>query len=453
MNGAHDADLAHALQRARDFAARAEDEAAKHAYLEVLRRDPTHFSALNELGSLAYAGGYRSAARTAYEEAVRHHPGNPIVRVNLGNLLREEQELGAARLQYETALGLDPELYAAHQGLAAVLFELGEEGALWHWRKGFAGHAVVERPYRGSGRGVPLLMLVSARAGNIPTQLWVDDRRFAVTAIYAEFYEPDWVLPPHALILNAIGDADLCAVALAHAADIVARSTAPVINAPACVRLTGRAENSRRLAAIAGVVAPKMRELSLAQVLAAVDLQYPLLLRRPGFHTGEHFVLVESAATLAAQATALAGDELLLIEFLDARGTDGMVRKYRVMFVAGTVYPLHLAISADWKVHYFTSSMALDAAFREEERRFLEDMPAVLGPRAIAALTRVCAALGLDYGGVDFGLAADGSILLFEANATMVVFPADPDSIWDYRRRALSNVLDAAAKMLAGRAQ
>jgi hypothetical protein len=123
------------------------------------------------------------------------------------------------------------------------------------------------------------------------------------------------------------------------------------------------------------------------------------------------------------------------------------------MFVAGTVYPLHLAISADWKVHYFTSSMALDAAFREEERRFLEDMPAVLGPRAMAALTRVCAALGLDYGGVDFGLAADGSILLFEANATMVVFPADPDSIWDYRRRALSNVLDAAAKMLAGRAQ
>jgi hypothetical protein len=452
VSGSLESGLAQALQHAREFAGQGEDEAAKQAYLDVLRRDPTHLSALNELGSLAYAGGYRSAARTAYQQALRHHPDNKIVCVNLGNLLREEHDLSGARLQYETALRVDPEFHEAHQGLAAVLFDLGEEGAVFHWRKGFAGHAVVVRPYRGTGYGVPLLMLVSARAGNIPTQLWVDNRRFAVTAIYAEFYEPSWVLPPHALILNAIGDADLCGTALEHAAAIVARSAAPIINAPASVRRTGRAENSRRLAAIEGVVAPKMRELSPAEVLAAADLRYPLLLRRPGFHTGEHFVLVESPAALAATVAALAGDELLLIEFLDARGKDRMVRKYRVMFVGGTIYPLHLAISADWKVHYFTSKMAEDAAYRDEERRFLEDMPGVLGSRAMAALTEVRAVLGLDYGGIDFGLAVDGSILLFEANATMVVFPPDPDPIWDYRREALTRVLDAATQMLVSRA-
>ena len=59
-----------------------------------------------------------------------------------------------------------------------------------------------------------------------------------------------------------------------------------------------------------------------------------------------------------------------------------MARKYRVMFIGGAVYPLHLAISDDWKVHYFTAAMAANQAFRDEEQRFLEDMPSVLGERA-----------------------------------------------------------------------
>jgi hypothetical protein len=37
---------------------------------------------------------------------------------------------------------------------------------------------------------------------------------------------------------------------------------------------------------------------------------------------------------------------------------------------------------------------------------------------------------------------------LFEANATMVVFPPNPDPMWDYRRRAIDTVLAAATQML-----
>jgi hypothetical protein len=95
--------------------------------------------------------------------------------------------------------------------------------------------------------------------------------------------------------------------------------------------------------------------------------------------------------------------------------------------------------------------MARSAAFRDEERRFLEDMPAVLGATAVAALARIRATLDLDYAGVDFALAPDGSVLLFEANATMVVFPPGPDPIWDYRRRAIDAVLEAARRMLVRR--
>ena len=448
MSFVSDNDLAAALARARALAAKAEDGAARQAYLAVLQRDPTNFSALNELGTLAFAGGFRSAARTAYQQAVRYHPGNKIARVNLANLLREEQDPSAARPHYEAALAIDPGLHEAHQGMAWVLQELGLEDAGGHWQKGYSGHAVLSRPYRGTGVGLPLLMLVSARGGNIPTQLWLNDRLFAASAIYTEFYDPGSPLPPHSLIVNTISDADLCDLALTRAEEIVARSTAPVINRPANVRLTGRIGNARRLAAIDGVIAPTTRALAASALLVATDLRFPLLLRRPGFHNGQHFIYVEKHASLAPAVASLGCDELLVIEYLDARGADGMARKYRVMFVDGVAYPVHLAISADWKVHYATSDMAQNAACRSEECRFLEGMPAVLGARAMAALTQICATLELEYGGIDFGLAPNGSLLLFEANATMIVFPPSPDPMWDYRRRAISDVLRAATQML-----
>jgi hypothetical protein len=123
------------------------------------------------------------------------------------------------------------------------------------------------------------------------------------------------------------------------------------------------------------------------------------------------------------------------------------------MIIDGVLYPLHLAVSKDWKVHYFTAGMAANSAYRAEEQRFLEAMPAVLGERAMAALAAIGRTLGLDYAGVDFALAADGSLLLFEANATMVVNPPDPDPVWDYRRAAIGCVLDAAKRMLLARAK
>jgi tetratricopeptide (TPR) repeat protein len=451
MDFSSDPGIAEPLARARALAARADDAAAREAYLEVLGRDPDHFVALNELGNLALAGGFRSAARTAYERAVRCHPDNKVGHTNLANLLRGERDVLGARRHYETALAIDPELPEAHQGLGWVLDELGDPGAEWHRQKGYAGHAVVTQPYRGTGTGIPLLLLVSARVGNVATTRWLSDRHYSVTAIYSDYYPADAPLPEHALIVNAISDADLCGRALARACEIVAASDAPVINAPAQVLLTRRLENARRLAGIEGVIAPAIRAMTPQAVLAAEDLRFPLLLRRPGFHNGELFALVEHRDRLSETVATLGGDELLLIEYLDARGADGMARKYRVMFIDGVAYPLHLAISADWKVHYVTSAMRHSAAFREEERRFLEDMPAALGPRAMAALAKIRVTLGLDYAGIDFALAPDGSVMLFEANATMIVFAPDPDPIWDYRRAAIEAVVAAAARMVLQR--
>jgi hypothetical protein len=122
-----------------------------------------------------------------------------------------------------------------------------------------------------------------------------------------------------------------------------------------------------------------------------------------------------------------------------------------VMFIDGRLYPLHLAISADWKVHYYTAAMADDPAPRAEERRFLDDMQTTFGRRGMAALERIQATLGLDYAGVDCALAADGSLVVFEANATMAIVPPDADPIWDYRRDAILVAQEAARGMLRRR--
>jgi glutathione synthase/RimK-type ligase-like ATP-grasp enzyme len=225
------------------------------------------------------------------------------------------------------------------------------------------------------------------------------------------------------------------------------------------VLATGRAENARRLAAIPGVVAPRIVALprtvleapDAAVYLAAQNFTFPLLLRSPGFHTGRNFELVESAHDLPTTTAKLPGETLLVIDYLDARDRDGRARKFRVMIVNGRLYPLHLAISSNWKVHYFTADMA-DASHRTEEAAFLADMPAVLGTKAMHALERIRQTLNLEYGGIDFGSNAAGEVLLFEANATMVVNPPDADARFGYRAPAITNILEAVKSMLIERA-
>jgi len=97
--------------------------------------------------------------------------------------------------------------------------------------------------------------------------------------------------------------------------------------------------------------------------------------------------------------------------------------------------------------------MADHPEHRDEDARFLENMPAVLGPRALSALAQIQQTLGLDYGGIDFGLNPEGEVLLFEANATMAVVSPDADPRWDYRRPAVEQIWRAVWKMLIGRAK
>jgi glutathione synthase/RimK-type ligase-like ATP-grasp enzyme len=447
--------------RASLLAAVGRKDEAKAAYMAVLSRDPTHYATLNNFGVLLDETDFRTAARTVFSQAVHHHPNQPMAHVNLAKLLMYNRELDLARVHYERALELDPAHLFAHQQLSQLLQELGDlEGMRRHRKLGFAPQPISSFPYRGRGAPVPLLVLTSTPGGDVGWRKLVDDTVFASTTLVAEFYDSRQPLPPHRLIFNAIGDADLSHLDLTAAEALVAQSDAPVINSPAKVLGTTRAANAQRLAHIQGLKTPKitlmaksvLADASAVDGLAAQGFTFPLLLRSPGFHTGRHFQRVETPADLAASADALPGGELMVMDYLDCRGADGFVRKYRVMMIDGALYPLHMAASRDWKVHYFSAAMRDDARLQAQEARFLEDVAGFLGPRAMEALNAIQSILGLDYAGVDFGLNDAGDLILFEANAVMTIVPPDASPQWDYRRGPIARAIAAARTMVVSRA-
>ena len=436
------------------------DEALE-TWLTLLALDPASLPAINHLGALLAAAGENSQARQVFQNAVEMHPADPMTRVNLANILIKQGEEAAARAHLEHALALDPNFRPAHAGLAFILPRLGETAlAAHHGRIAFRSQTLVGSRFRGSGQPVHVLELISTRGGNVRLQNFLSDRIFQRTLIPAEFYDPSTPLPPHQLVVNAIGDADLCQSALAGALQLLEHTTAPVINHPAAVRATGREAIAMRLAQISGVVAARTITVARAQLVSPAapalfaenGFTFPLLLRSPGFHGGEHFLRVASAAALPTALNQLPGSELLVIQHLDARSLDGRCRKYRVMTIGGQLYPLHCAVSHDWKIHFFSAEMADHPEHRAEDAAFLADMPTVLGPRAIAALHSIQTALALDYGGIDFALSSQGDVLLFEANATMVILPPGPEALWDYRRPAVERVCRAVHALLAQKA-
>ncbi|MGC2130915.1 MAG: tetratricopeptide repeat protein [Candidatus Aquilonibacter sp.] len=423
---------------------------ARDAYIEVIIRDGTHSAALGNLGTLLYNAGYRSAARLTYGEAVRHHPRDLRTLINLGNALLENDELPLSRNLYERALEVDPQSAPAHQGLSHVLGRLGQHAlAEEHRRAGFEAMPVVLSAFRGEGLPVSLLLLSSAFRGNVPVEVPLDDQTFLTIKLFTDYYESDLPLPPHDVIFNGIGDADLCRASLEAAQALLEANDAHAINDPATVLGTGRVAMVERLAGIEGLIVPHIEELGRDQ-LDRVQT-FPVLLRPPGYHTGEFFEMARDRDELVRVAALLPGERLLAIELLDARGADGLYRKYRFLSIGGTLYPVHLARSSQWKVHYFSADQVRTADAIAEEEAFLANPRAAIGERAMAALETAAQRIGLDYFGIDFALDHNGNALFFEANATMraVVPVADDPSI---ARRNAAIAANAALRDLVLRA-
>lgn len=426
------------------------DEQAKAALLQRLASEPRDTRALVELGNLALRNGYRSAACTAYRRAIEIDPSDPAVRVNLGNALLQGGDLAGAREAYEVALHISADFAPAHQGLSFVFSRQGDESfARRHRDLGFTGNALQKIPYRGSGTAQRVLVFVSTAGGDFNTAELLDARTFEVTKVFVEYTDVLPHLPAPYAIVNAIGDADRCRSALLAAANLLGKHGTPaVVNSPRLVLQTDRLQVMNRLRSIPGVTVPRVALVRRAQ-LDETAFAYPFLIRAPGHHTGRHFVMVEHPGELDAKAAALPGEDLLAIEFLDVRHADGLFRKYRVLAVAGELFPVHVAASMSWKVHFFTSTAGEEEAHRAEDARFLARPREVTGERVWEALQAIVDELQLDYMGLDFGIDAQGRLVVFEANATMSVYPVPADPRWAYRREATARIVSAFADLVA----
>jgi len=139
-----------------------------------------------------------------------------------------------------------------------------------------------------------------------------------------------------------------------------------------------------------------------------------------------------------------------LTQFVDARSPDALFRKMRVFFIGERQVIRHLLTSDHWNVHASARGafMADKPALVAEERRVVEGGVAALPERTQGILRQIKARMQLDFFGADLALREDGSLVLFEANAQMLVHLTDPVELFPYKHRYLPPLFQAVDAMV-----
>jgi predicted O-linked N-acetylglucosamine transferase (SPINDLY family) len=105
-------------------------------YREVMRLEPTHPDALNNLAVIRKTQGKYDEALDLYTRSIKFHPRFVSSYANLGNLFKVLGRLDEALLQLGRAVEIDPEFHNARNTLALVYIELGKfEQAYEHLMK------------------------------------------------------------------------------------------------------------------------------------------------------------------------------------------------------------------------------------------------------------------------------------------------------------------------------
>ncbi len=457
-------------------------DAALAAADAALAAEPLLVDGLLLRGAALKAMGRFADAVTALEAALARDPTRASAYVSLANAYAELDALPAAEAALRAALRLAPRLAAAHASLITVCARMGHDDLteaacgdalvidsqsvtahqhLAELRARAGQHAAAQRhreaAYRHQNvfvtpalRPAPVALVpVTAEDGNIPLRYLLSRDRYTVIKWLVDYGPPDQAgrLPRHDFVFNAIGEPELPTATHMAVKRFARNCPVPFLNRPDRVARTSRIVLPDLLGDLPDVVVPPVVRWHADEPVPAVAL--PVLLRPVGAHGGTGLVRVATADALADAARPHAACDLT--GFHDFAGPDGLYRKYRVIFIDRRPYPYHLAIGEDWLVHYVTALMQHHATRRAEEARFLADPAAALGGRAMAALAAIGKRLDLDYAGVDFSRLADGRVLVFEANATMVVHPETPGSAFDYKNTAVSAILAAFDTFVATR--
>ncbi|MBI3513276.1 MAG: tetratricopeptide repeat protein [Proteobacteria bacterium] len=413
----------------------------------------------NNLGDLRRSQGLLDAALAAFDAAIAADATLAMAHVNRGIVLaklgRPADAVGALR----RALALDPGLVAAELELAEALeaVRLPDE-ARRHRAAAYRRQPAIVEPCTGERAEAAVLLLCSADRRDVSARFLIDGKRFAKTHLF--LLRPDDGgphapavldgLPPVDLVFNTIADPDLGAPYFAEVAALAARTGRTMLNPPDRLPATRRDRLAATLAGIAGVLVPTTRRIA-RNALGLLPLDRPTLVRPVGDHGGAALARVDDAASLGAYLLKTPADDFYLTDFCDFRSADGHYRKYRLIFVDRRPYPYHLAIGQDWKLHYWRIEDAVAPWMKQEEEAFLADWSSVFSGTRAAAVRTVAARLDLDYGGIDCGFMPDGRVVVFEANANMLVHLNDPVEAFPYKHRHVPRIFDAMADLVRRR--
>ena len=407
---------------------------------------------LDELAAAQSHAGDEPAAQASWQQAlaVPGAPAAPLL-LKLGLSRRRQGDLTGAAAYFTESVQADGALAAARHNLAAALTRLGRaEEARPHLAAALKSQRIFVQP--GPPDAPRVLILASATEGNIPLDHLLPERDFTRIWWFVD-HAPDprtEKLPPHGVVFNALGDPDMTEGFAPKLAAFVGVNSQRLLNHPDRVGRTRRDRLPDVLRGLDGLMVPRVCRIagtpSRTQIMRAVEesgIAPPLLLRPVGAHGGVGVLRVDNWNSCDPPSA----PAWYATSFHDCRAADGYTRKYRVIFVNRVPHAYHLAISSDWLVHYFSADMEGHAWKLAEEAKFLGDPEAVMGARLFAALHEAGARLDLDYCGMDFGIEA-GQIVVFEANATMLVHPESEIGPLAFKNSAVARIVAALNKML-----
>lgn len=430
---------------------RGEDAAA--AYRKALDLRPGFVEALNNLAVLLVELERPAEALEAARRAVAADPGRAESHYNLGSALRDTGAWEPAIAAYRQAAILNPADARPFIAAGNILLDhdrAGEARVLF-----LTAQRLRPLTVRRGVKPVPdftVLLLTAPGAANTPSDYLVGragyDSNFV--ALMAGV-EPDLDLLRRSgdVVFNLISDVDHARAILPWVGELADRLGRPVLNHPSAIKGTGREAVAARLAGLPHCKVPRTLRLAPGEdpASALAVLAFPLLARVGGAHGGaelEKFDEPTAARAFLARRPRLSH---YLTEFVPYPSADGHFRKYRLIFIDGAIYPYHLAIGDQWKVHHFSTDMENQEWMRREEAAFVADPRSVFRPPQWDALERIQRAIGLDYFGIDCGIDQAGDLVVFEVNATMLVH--GERGVFAYKTPYIARIKDAFDAMLA----
>ena len=375
----------------------------------------------------------------------------PFLRQNIAGI--DLQPLAAEML---TQAGNRPDDAELWMNLATAMFCLGQRDlGLSIQRAALAQQQVYALPAERQPARFRLLMLMAPGdlAANTPLECLLENTDIDLIFYYLaeQFFASP--IPEHDALIVCLSEAEENQPLLAALERALADWPKPVINRSENIRLVERAVASRLLQNIPGLLMPSTIPVTRLDLLAIAgstaelaDLlangDFPVILRPLGSHAGRDLERIGDRNELAAYLAGVDENDFFLAPFIDYRGQDGLFRKFRVALIDGQPFACHMAVSANWMIHYVNAGMYEDAAKRAEERRFMENF-ADFAERHSAALAAIHQRTQLDYLCLDCAETADGQLLIFEIDHAMVVHAMDSEELFPYKQLHMQKVQDA----------